>query len=309
MNSSASTAPGTRLLSMTGYGTATIDHELGRLGLELRSVNSRYLDIAFRLPDELRMLEPLLREAIAARITRGKVDCRASVQHRAAVRPELRLRAGVIQALQQVQLQVQQTFASAAPLTVADILRFPGVMDDPQPEPAQWIAAFTPVAQQVVSDLLDNRAREGARLGEMITQRAQAMRVIVAAHQVRAPELVAAFGQRITERLREAATGGLAGSGIPLEESMARIRQEVALHGIRVDVAEELSRLDIHINELMRIVEQGGAAGKRLDFLMQELNREANTLGSKAAGLDTTAASIELKLLIEQVREQVQNLE
>jgi uncharacterized protein (TIGR00255 family) len=135
------------------------------------------------------------------------------------------------------------------------------------------------------------------------------MRVIVAAHQVRAPELVAAFGQRITERLREAATGGLAGSGIPLEESMARIRQEVALHGIRVDVAEELSRLDIHINELMRIVEQGGAAGKRLDFLMQELNREANTLGSKAAGLDTTAASIELKLLIEQVREQVQNLE
>jgi uncharacterized protein (TIGR00255 family) len=309
MNSSASTAPGTRLLSMTGYGTATIDHELGRLGLELRSVNSRYLDIAFRLPDELRMLEPLLREAIAARITRGKVDCRASVQHRAAVRPELRLRAGVIQALQQAQLQVQQTFASAAPLTVADILRFPGVMDDPQPEPAQWIAAFTPLAQQVVSDLLDNRAREGARLGEMITQRAQAMRVIVAAHQVRAPELVAAFGQRITERLREAATGGLAGSGIPLEESMARIRQEVALHGIRVDVAEELSRLDIHINELMRIVEQGGAAGKRLDFLMQELNREANTLGSKAAGLDTTAASIELKLLIEQVREQVQNLE
>jgi uncharacterized protein (TIGR00255 family) len=309
MNSSASTAPGTRLLSMTGYGTATIDHELGRLGLELRSVNSRYLDIAFRLPDELRMLEPLLREAIAARITRGKVDCRASVQHKAAIRPELRLRAGVIEALQHAQSQVQQTFACAAPLTVADILRFPGVMDDPQPEPAQWIAAFTPLAHQAVNDLLDNRAREGARLGEMITQRAQAMRAIVAAHQVRAPELVAAFGQRITERLREAATGGLAGSGIPLEESMARIRQEVALHGIRVDVAEELSRLDIHINELMRIVEQGGAAGKRLDFLMQELNREANTLGSKAAGLDTTAASIELKLLIEQVREQVQNLE
>jgi len=309
MNSSASIAPGTRLLSMTGYGSATSDHELGRLGIELRSVNSRYLDIAFRLPDELRMLEPLLREAIAARITRGKVDCRASVQHRAAIRPEVRLRAGAIQALQQAQLQVQQTFASAAPLSVADILRFPGVMDDPQPEPAQWIAAFTPLAHQAVSELLENRAREGARLGDTITQRAQAMRAIVAAHQVRAPELVAAFGQRITERLREAATGGLAGSGIPLEESMARIRQEVALHGIRVDVAEELSRLDIHINELMRIVEQGGAAGKRLDFLMQELNREANTLGSKAAGLDTTAASIELKLLIEQVREQVQNLE
>jgi uncharacterized protein (TIGR00255 family) len=135
------------------------------------------------------------------------------------------------------------------------------------------------------------------------------MRTIVATHRALAPELIDAFSQRLTQRLREAATGGLAGSGIPLEESMARIRQEVALHGIRVDVAEELSRLDIHLEELLRIVEHGGQAGKRLDFLMQELNREANTLGSKAAGLDTTAASIDLKLLIEQVREQVQNLE
>lgn len=309
MNSSASTAPAGRLLSMTGYGSAVIDHELGRLGVELRSVNSRYLDIAFRLPDELRLLEPVLRDAIAARITRGKVDCRAFVQHKSAVRPELRLRPAVLQALHDAQIQVRASFGDAPPLTVADILRFPGVVDDPQPDPAQWLAAFAPLASRAVDDLLDNRAREGARLGEMITQRAQAMRAIVAAHQVRAPELVAAFGQRITERLREAATTGLAGTGVPLDEAMARIRQEVTLHGIRVDVAEELSRLDIHIAELQRIVEQGGAAGKRLDFLMQELNREANTLGSKAAGLDTTSASIELKLLIEQVREQVQNLE
>ena len=309
MNSNAPAASSGRLLSMTGYGSASIDHELGRLGVELRSVNSRYLDIAFRLPDELRMLEPVLRDAIAARIKRGKVDCRAFVQHKGAVRPELRLRPAVLQALRHAQIQVRASFGDAPPLTVADILRFPGVVDDPQPDPAQWLAAFAPLASRAVDDLLDNRAREGARLGEMITQRAQAMRAIVAAHQVRAPELVAAFGQRMTERLREAATTGLAGTGVPLEEAMARIRQEVTLHGIRVDVAEELSRLDIHIEELVRIVEHGGAAGKRLDFLMQELNREANTLGSKAAGLDTTSASIELKLLIEQVREQVQNLE
>ena len=143
----------------------------------------------------------------------------------------------------------------------------------------------------------------------MIRDRAGAMTAIVVALRPRAPELVAEFGPRLTDRLREAATGALAGTAVPLEEAMARIRQEVSVYGMRVDVAEELARLEIHIAELVRIVDGGGQVGKRLDFLMQELNREANTLGSKAAGLEVTQASIELKLLIEQVREQVQNLE
>jgi uncharacterized protein (TIGR00255 family) len=132
---------------------------------------------------------------------------------------------------------------------------------------------------------------------------------IVATLRPRAPELVAEFGQKLTERLREAAGGALSGTAVPFEEAMARIRQEVSVYGMRVDVAEELARLEIHVSELLRIVDGGGQVGKRLDFLMQELNREANTLGSKAAGLEVTRASVELKLLIEQVREQVQNLE
>ena len=297
------------VLSMTGYGTVTRDHELGRLTIELRSVNSRFLDLAFRLPDELRALEPVIREVVQSRVARGKVDCRASVQHRHASRAEVVLRSGALEALHGAQAQVLSVFPGAAPLTVADCLRFPGVVDDPQPDPAQWVAAFRPLAGEAADELLAARAREGARLADVIRERARAMAAVVASLKPRAPELVAEFGARLTERLREAATGGLQGTPVPLDEALARIRQEVSVYGMRVDVAEELARLDIHVAELGRILDAGGAVGKRLDFLMQEFNREANTLGSKAAGLEVTQASVELKLLIEQMREQVQNIE
>jgi len=297
------------LHSMTGYGSALIDHELGRLGIELRSVNSRYLEIAFRLPDELRMLEPLLREALSARIARGKIDCRASVQHRTALRPELRFRPGMLEAISQAQVQVHRQFPEAVPMSVADLLRFPGLLEDPQPDPSQWINAFRPLISTAIDELIDSRSREGHRLAEVIRDRAHLMSQLASMHREHIPQMLQAFSHRLTERLREAASGGLQGSAIPLDEAMARIRQEVSLHGIKADVAEELARLDIHIEEVLRVVDQGGQVGKRLDFLMQELNREANTLGSKAAGLQTTTASIDLKLLIEQIREQVQNLE
>jgi len=295
--------------SMTGYGTVTRDHELGRLTLELRSVNSRYLDLSFRLPDELRVLEPLIRETVLARLTRGKIDCRAGVQHRTAAPTEVVLRPGALDALDAAQAQVLRRFPGAAALTVADCLRFPGVVDDPQPDPAQWVAAYRPLVDAALDELSASRAREGARLADAIRQRAVAMAAIVATLRPRAPELVAEFSQRLADRLHEAAAAGLHGTPVPLDEALARIRQEVAVYGMRVDVAEELSRLDIHVTEMLRILDGGGQVGKRLDFLMQELNREANTLGSKAAGLEVTQASVELKLLIEQIREQVQNLE
>jgi uncharacterized protein (TIGR00255 family) len=295
--------------SMTGYGAAGGDHPLGRLTFELRSVNARFLDIAFRLPDELRVLEPMLRESLSARLARGKIDCRASVQHRGVAAGGLSLRAGALEALGAAQAEVLRRFPEAARLSVADCLRFPGVLDEPQADAAQWIAAFRPIAEQALDELVASRAREGERLAVTIRERADHMAALVAGLEPRAPQLVAEFGERLTERLREAAAGALAATPVPLDETLARIRQEVALYGIRVDVAEELGRLAIHVGELRRVLDAGGPVGKRLDFLMQELNREANTLGSKAAGLEVTRASVDLKLLIEQVREQVQNLE
>jgi uncharacterized protein (TIGR00255 family) len=295
--------------SMTGFGTVTQDHALGRLTLELRSVNARFLDLAFRLPDELRTVEPLLREAIAPRVSRGKVDVRASVQHRATQQPEVVLRAGALDALAAAQDAVLRRLPGASPMSVADCLRFPGVVDDPQPDPALWVGAFRPLVTRAIDELLASRVREGARLAEVIRERARAMAAIVATLKPRAPEFVAEFSHKLTERLREAATGATAGTVVPIDEALARIRQEVSVYGMRIDVAEELARLEIHVAELFRIIDGGGQIGKRLDFLMQELNREANTLGSKGAGLEVTQAAVELKLLIEQVREQVQNLE
>jgi uncharacterized protein (TIGR00255 family) len=294
---------------MTGFGTVTRDSELGRLGIELRSVNSRYLDLSFRLPDELRGLEPMLRETLLARLTRGKIECRVSVQQRAAARPEIHVDAEMLAALVAAERRVLDRFPEAHRLSVAECLRFPGVVDEPQTDVAEWVTAFRPLAVDAIEELLASRRREGARLADTIRERAQAMTAIVAELEPRAPQLVAEFGERLTERLREAATGALQGTQVPLEEALARIRHEVSVYGMRVDVAEELARLDIHITELLRIVDGGGQVGKRLDFLMQELNREANTLGSKAAGLEVTQAAVELKLLIEQIREQVQNLE
>ena len=295
--------------SMTGYGTVTRDHELGRLTIELRSVNSRFLDLAFRLPDELRALEPVVREAVQSRVTRGKVDCRAAVQHRAAARAEVVLRPGALDALAQAQARVLERFPDAAPLSVADALRFPGVVDDPQPDPAQWVGAFRPLVEAAIDELLASRAREGVRLADAIRQRAAGMADLVARLKPRAPELVAEYGHKLTERLREAAGGALGGTAVPLDEAMARIRQEVSVYGMRVDVAEELSRLEIHVAELLRIVDGGGQVGKRLDFLMQEFNREANTLSSKSQDVETTRAAVDMKVLIEQMREQVQNIE
>jgi uncharacterized protein (TIGR00255 family) len=294
---------------MTGFGTVTRDTELGRLALEMRSVNSRYLDLSFRLPDELRTVEPMLREMLLARLTRGKVECRASVQHRTAARPEVRVDAAMLAALAAAEQRVLEHFPGAQRLSVADCLRFPGVVDQPEPDAAQWLAAFRPLAGAAIDELLASRRREGGRLADGIRERARAMTELVGGLKPRAPELVVEFGQRLTERLREAATGALQGTQVPLEEALARIRHEVSVYGMRIDVAEELARLEIHIAELLRILDGGGQVGKRLDFLMQELNREANTLGSKAAGIEVTQASVDLKLLIEQIREQVQNLE
>lgn len=295
--------------SMTGFAQITGKGPTGVMLLEMRSVNARFLEISLRLPDEFRAAEPLIRERIQAGLTRGKVDVRASLQTDDRPPEALRLSEPMLQALANAQARIRAGLPEAAPLTVADVLRFPGVIEQKGAESHNPIEAFQPLIPQAVKALCESRAREGERLKTVILERVQAMHTIIRQQAERAPALLALHESRLIERLRTVAESALADSVLPHEETMNRIRQEVALHGMKSDVVEELQRLDIHLQELADLIKQGGPIGRKLDFLMQELNREANTLGSKSADLATTASSLELKVLIEQVREQIQNLE
>lgn len=285
--------------SMTGYAAQTRDLGHGTLQLEIKSVNSRYLDPTFRVSEDLRTLEPALRELLTARIARGKVECRLYYNASAGAAQSAQLQPDVLTTLRGLQAQVQASMPDARPLSVSDVLRWPGMLG----ENTLDVAALTPIvletAGQALADFTASRAREGEKLAAVIRERVVRMRQIVAEVAPRIPEAQALFADKIRQRLNEAlATAD--------EE---RIRQEVAVFAARIDVAEELARLVTHLDEVERVLKAGGAVGKRLDFLMQELNREANTLGSKSAVTEVSQASMELKLLIEQMREQVQNLE
>ncbi|MBT9495970.1 YicC family protein [Zoogloea oleivorans] len=285
--------------SMTGYAVQARDLGSVALHLELRSVNSRYLDLAFRINDDLRQAEPMLREAITGKLKRGKVECRFNLQAKDSAPRDLAINGMLLGQLKAAQAFIQAELPQATPLSVAEVLRWPGILADDsvtfealQPEIAATIAA-------ALDELIATRRREGEKLAEMIRGRIARMRELVATVQPRVPALVAEYQEKLATRLRDAAA--------TLDDD--RIRLEVGLFAQRVDVAEELSRLSTHLDEVERILKVGGASGKRLDFLMQELNREANTLGSKAMAADMTAIAVELKLAIEQMREQVQNIE
>ena len=287
------------ILSMTGFAVQTRDMGRVALHLELRSVNSRYLDLTFRIGDDLRQAEPILREAITARLSRGKVECRFNLQTKDSAPRELAMNAVLLGQLKNAQIAVQAALPGAAPLSVAEVLRWPGMLADDSPSFEALQPEIVSLVAAALDELVAARRREGARLAEMIRGRIEHMRGLVATVQPRVPALVAEYQEKLATRLRDAAA--------TLDDD--RIRLEVGLFAQRVDVAEELSRLSTHLDEVERILKTGGASGKRLDFLMQELNREANTLGSKAMAADMTAIAVELKLAIEQMREQVQNIE
>ncbi len=283
---------------MTGYAAASLESSRGALTLELRSVNSRFLDLQFRVADELRAAEPLLRQALSARLARGKVDCRLTLGGAGAAPPQS-LNGQAIEQLRALAAQAAQAFPGAAPPRVMDVLRWPGVLAEPRADDEAMRAIVAALAARALEELCASREREGVRLAAIVADRVAQMRRRLAEVEPLVPEALAAWQARLTERLREAL-----GSG---EEE--RVRAEAAVYAARVDVHEELTRLAAHLDEVDRTLARGGAAGKRLDFLAQELNREANTLASKAAGLRIADCALELKLLVEQVREQVQNIE
>ena len=301
---------------MTGYASA--QHSPGsapagqegarpsagmRLGLEIRSVNSRFLDLSFRLGEELRAHEPALRELISGRIKRGKVEVRAGVEGTAAdaVRePTLR----VLQRLGTVQDTVRTWLPDAQALSVAEILRLASAEDGGTTD---WSEPLQALATQALGDLVAAREREGARLAKMLLGHLEQLRGHAEQARPLIPQLVEQQRQRFLERWKEA-MALTEGAATP-EAAQDRALTEATAFAIRIDVAEELTRLAAHLDEIERLVKKGGEIGKRLDFLIQELHREANTLGSKSAALELTRISVDMKVLIEQMREQVQNLE
>lgn len=301
--------------SMTGYASAqhstansTTEPESrsapsSHLGLEIRSVNSRFLDLSFRLPEELRQYEPALRELVIGRLKRGKIEVRAAVEtsaSNAVVDPTPRL----LQRLNAVQDSVKAWLPDARPLSVADVIR---LSVNEQTSARDWREDILALADKTLLELLSAREREGARLATMLLERIGQLRALAEQAVPLVPQLVAQQRQRFMERWRDAMA--LTEGAVLPEAAQDRALSEATAFAIRIDVAEEITRLNSHLDELERLINKGGEIGKRLDFLIQELHREANTMGSKSAALELTHISVDMKVLIEQMREQVQNIE
>jgi uncharacterized protein (TIGR00255 family) len=294
---------------MTGFASAARPTALGRLTLELRSVNSRFLDLSLKMPDDLRGTEAVVRETIGAQIARGKVECRISIA-RGAGESEPQLNAAALQQLATLAAQVARTLPAVAPISTADVLNWPGVVETPGAEPDVLRVQVLEALIEALAALAESRRREGIALSTILQAQCEQIEQIAAQLSARAPDLIAAVERKLNERLEKALGPALSGaSALTREEVSERIRQEVTLYALKMDVDEEIKRLATHVVEVRRVLRAGGAVGRRLDFLMQELNREANTLGSKAAAIEMTNASVELKIVIEQMREQIQNLE
>ena len=286
------------ITSMTGYAAVSGEVPGGRFALELKTVNHRYLEFQTRMPEDLRSLEQSMRELVAASLTRGKVDCRITFTA-VATRDSLTPNEDALAALADTQQQILKKF-DATRLSVWEIMHAPGVMSAEALGSDTAKQTLMGLFKNAIAELTATRQREGEKLGAMINERIDGIEVLVKQVTPLIPEMVAAYQEKLATKLAEAMVGAA---------SDERLKQEVVLFASRTDVSEELNRLTAHISEVRRVVKSGGAVGKRLDFLMQELNREANTLGSKSVSTESTKVAVELKVLIEQMREQIQNIE
>jgi uncharacterized protein (TIGR00255 family) len=284
---------------MTGYAAVTREVAAGTLALELKSVNSRFLDVQFRVAEELRSTEPQLRELAMAGVTRGKLDCRLAFTASPLARGEAALNSEVLARLARLSQLVRSAIPEAQPLRVIEVLHWPGVLGEDTAAAEAVREAALDAMRAALAELAVARVREGEKLARMIRERVAKIRGRLVEIEPLVPQAIAAYAEKLAAKLREALASA----------DEERIRQEIAVFGVRIDVAEELSRLAAHLDEVDRVLAGGGAVGKRLDFLMQELNREANTLGAKSVSKELSAAVLEFKVLIEQMREQVQNLE
>ena len=287
------------IFSMTGYAAQEKSLDNATLILELRAVNSRYLDLHFKLDDNLRSLEPLMRELIGAQLSRGKIECKLNLMARTSTLQAAEIDPAMLQQLAAMQATAQKHFPQSRDLSVADILRWPGVLISEAEGESKLADEVKALLQEGLQALNASRAREGEKLKALILERLAQIEQLVETVKPLLPTLTQEYQAKLEAKLNESLKN--------LDPE--RLAQELVLFAQRIDVDEELSRLTAHISEVKRILNSDAPAGKRLDFLMQELNREANTLGSKSVAVETTKVSMELKVLIEQMREQIQNIE
>ena len=287
------------ILSMTGFAAVADELPGATLSVDLRSVNHRYLDLTLKLPDEFRGLESALRERISGELRRGKVECRVSLHRSQPGSSSIAVDAARVADIARAAAAISERVPGAAPMSVAEILRWPGVIVEATVAPEVLAAHVHDLLERALAELAASRAREGAKLASVLLARCTDIEAQVGRVAPRIPAIHAAYVEKLGARLREAG----------LDANEDRMKQELALFATKVDVAEEVARLITHVAEVRRVLAAGGSAGKRLDFLAQELHREANTLGSKSVDAELSQAALELKVAIEQMREQVQNIE
>ena len=285
--------------SMTGFARLEAKHPWGTLVWEMRSVNHRYLEPQFRLPETLRALEPQLRDCVRRQLQRGKLEASLNIQHQEAPEQELAINLPLAQQVSNAAHQINDLLTDPAPVSALEILRWPGIISGRETDPQAVENAALALFESCIEQLVGNRRREGGELSQFIRQRLDAIAEQVALVRGRMPDILQAQQDKLEARLR----------ALKAELDRDRLEQEMVYLAQKADVAEELDRLDTHLAEVRRTLAQSGAIGRRLDFLMQELNREANTLSSKSLVGETTQAAVELKVLIEQMREQIQNIE
>ena len=286
------------IYSMTAFASLEIKKDWGNAVWEIRSVNQRYLETFFRLPEQFRSLENTLRETLRQKLTRGKIECTLRIDNKKQAATELHINQELAsQVLQSLQWLKQQ--AGEGELNLTDVLRYTGVVEVPEQDVDLISQDLLVAFEQVVSEFIGMRQREGEKINTLLTQRLEAINEEQQKVRSKMPEILQWQRERMLQRFEE----------VQLQPDPQRLEQELIMLAQRIDVAEELDRLQLHVKETQNILRKGGAVGRKLDFMMQELNRESNTLASKSINVDVTNSAIELKVLIEQMREQIQNLE
>jgi len=287
------------IYSMTAFARASENNDIGNAQWEIRSVNQRFLDMNFRLPEVLRHLEMPIREKVRKKLNRGKLDINLRFSTASSNTSSLSVNVNLITALQQTHLKIAEITSNHDILSSLDIMQWPGVLQEPEADEKERDTAILKLFDQAIEQLIEARAREGEAMKQLLLDRITLISEQVVMVRGEMPVIIQWQKDRIIERFKEA----------ELEPDQERLEHELVYLAQKADIAEELDRLDTHVAEIARILNKGGNVGRRLDFLLQELNREANTLGSKSISKITTAAGVELKVIIEQMREQVQNIE